>query len=69
MRDIGVRAEHAGDGGDTSKVASVVFEGYDVTTGDSVLGLSDSDEGGRSGESWDNEGNEGNQPLGEHGGL
>jgi hypothetical protein len=44
-------ADPVGDGGNTSKTVNVVLEGQNVTSGNSILGLLDSDEGRGSSES------------------
>lgn len=67
VRDPGMGAEAAGNGRDTRKRNSAVLESHNVASGNRVPSLPDSDERGRSGESWENEENEWEELLGEHG--
>ena len=69
LRNLGLGADLAGNGGDTSKTANVVLEGHYVTSSNSVLGLLDRDEGGWSSEDWENAEGESDELLGEHGGC
>ena len=67
--DLRLGADLAGDGGDTSRVGNAVLESYDVTSGNSVLGLRDGDQGGRSSEDREDAEGESDELLGEHGGC
>jgi len=68
VRDLGLGADLAGDGRDTSIVGSAVLEGDDVTSGNGIPGLLDGDEGGGSGEDWEKTEEKSDELLGEHGG-
>ena len=69
VRNLGLGADLAGYRGDTSRVGNTIPESYDVTSGNSVLGLRNRDEGGGSGEDRENTEDKGDELLGEHGGC
>ena len=65
--NLGPGANPGGDGGDTSRVGNAVFESYDVTSGNSILGLRDRDEGRGSSEDLESTENESDKLPGKHG--
>ena len=65
MRNLGMRAELAGDGGDIARTVNIVLEGHVVTAENRVLGLPDRDEGRASSESRENAESD-NELLGKH---
>lgn len=67
VRNVGLRADPAGNGGDTDRVVNVVLKGHDVTSGNRILGLLDSNEWGGSSEDWEDTKSESDELLGEHG--
>jgi len=69
LRNLGLGADLAGNGGDASETANIVLEGHDVMSSNSVLGLFDGDEGGGSSEDGENTEGESDELLGEHGGC
>ena len=68
VRHLGLGTDLTGNGGDTSKTASVVLEGHYVTSGNCVLSLLDRGVGGGGSENWENAEDESDESLGEHGG-
>ena len=69
VRDLGLRTNPAGNGGDTGGTDNIVLESHNVTSGNSALGLLDSDKGGGSSEDRKNAEEESDELLGEHGGC
>ena len=69
VRDLGLGADLASEGGDTSKAANVVLEGHNVTSGNGILGPLDQHKGRGGSESWENADGYSDELLGEHGGL
>ena len=69
VRDLGLRTNPAGNGGDTGGTDNIVLESHNVTSGNSALGLLDSDKGGGSSEDRKNAEDESDELLGEHGGC
>jgi len=69
VRDLRLRTDPAGDRGDTGGADNIVLESHDVTSGNSALGLLDSDEGGGSSEDRENTEDESDELLGEHDGC
>ena len=67
--NLGLGAELAGDGGDTSTLGNAVLESHDVTPVNSVLVPCDGHEGGGSREDRENTEGESDELLGEHGGC
>ena len=69
MRNLGLGAEPASEGGCNSKTVIAGLEGHNVTPENRVLGPLGRDEGRRGGESWENAEGDSDELLGEHGGL
>jgi len=69
VRDLGLRTDPAGDGGDTGGADDVVLESYDVTSGNGVLGLRDGNEGRRSSEDRENAEGKSDESVEEHDGC
>ena len=66
MRDLGLGTDTAGDGGDTGGGDNIVLESHNVPSGNSILGLLDSDKGGRGSEDGESTEDESDELLGEH---